>query len=84
MSKTKIGTIVSDKMQETAIVNITRMAQHPLYQKKYRVSKRFKAHNPKNQYKTGDLVTISEVKPISKDKTWEIVGFANLPKGEKK
>lgn len=82
MIKTKVGTIVSDKMIGTAVVLITRMEQHPLYGKKYRVSKRFKVNNPENKYKTGQVVTIKETRRISKDKSWEIVGLATS-EGEK-
>ena len=83
MIKTKVGTIVSDKMTETAIVLVERMEQHRLYGKKYRVSKRFKAHNPKNQYKMGDQVVITETKPISKEKSWQITGLADKAEGGK-
>lgn len=83
MTKTKIGTIVSDKMINTAVILISRMEQHPLYKKKYRVSKRIKAHNPDNKFKTGDIVVIRETKPISKEKSWEIVGLSDSSKGGK-
>lgn len=83
MIKTKIGTIVSDKMMETAIVLIETMAEHPVYHKKYRVSKRFKAHNPANKFKMGDRVVISETKPMSKEKSWQITGLAGKAEGGK-
>lgn len=73
MSKIKIGTIVSDKMNQTAVVHVSRMVEHPLYHKRYRLSKRFKAHNPENQYKEGDKVVIEETRPLSKDKNWKII-----------
>lgn len=66
------GTIVSDKMQKTAVVEVLRLKKHPKYKKYYKVSKRFKAHNPENQYHTGDQVWIEETKPMSKDKRWII------------
>lgn len=83
MIKTKVGTIVSDKMTETAVVSIERMIEHPMYRKKYRVTKRFKAHNPENKYKTGDIVIISETKPMSKEKSWQITGLAGKTEGGK-
>lgn len=73
MAKTKIGQIVSDKMTSTAIVSITRMVKHPLYHKRYHITKRIKADNPGNKYKLGDIVGIEECRPISKEKSWKIV-----------
>lgn len=68
------GVIVSDKMQKTAVVEILRLKKHPKYKKYYKVSKRFKVHNPENQYHTGDKVLIQETKPMSKDKRWIVIG----------
>ncbi len=67
------GVVVSDKMTKTAVVEILRLKKHPKYKKYYKVSKRFKAHNPENQYHTGDKVVIQETKPTSKDKRWIII-----------
>ncbi len=68
------GEVVSDKMQKTAVVKILRLKKHPKYKKYYKVSKRFKAHNPEDQYHTGDKVFIQETRPMSKDKRWKIIG----------
>ena len=68
------GEVVSDKMQKTAVVEILRLKKHPKYKKYYKVSKRFKAHNPEDQYHTGDKVFIQETRPMSKDKRWVIIG----------
>jgi len=68
------GTIVSDKMNKTRVVEVTRLKKHEKYEKFYRVSTRFKAHDENNEYKTGDVVTIQETRPISKDKRWTIIG----------
>lgn len=68
------GVVVSDKMQKTAVVEILRLKKHPKYKKYYKVSTRFKAHNPEDQYHTGDKVFIQETRPMSKDKRWIIVG----------
>lgn len=64
------GIVVSDKMDKTIVVLVERIKQHPRYRKRYRVFKRYKAHDANNQYKVGDKVTIQETKPISKDKKW--------------
>ncbi len=67
------GIVVSNKMSLTAVVEVTRLKQHPLYHKYYKTSKRYKAHNPENTFQTGDKVIIEETRPISKDKSWIIV-----------
>jgi small subunit ribosomal protein S17 len=69
------GTVVSDKMQKTAVVAVSYEKKHPKYLKYYTVTRRFKAHNENNQYKTGDVVTIEETRPLSKDKRFVIVGL---------
>ena len=68
------GVVVSDKMQKTRIVAVTRLVLHPRYGKRYHLTTRFKAHDEKNEYKTGDKVIIQETRPTSKDKRWSIVG----------
>ncbi|MBI4993415.1 30S ribosomal protein S17 [Candidatus Wolfebacteria bacterium] len=67
------GTIVSDKMNKTRVIEITRLKQHPKYKKYYKVTRRFKAHDETNEYKTGDKVVIEETRPISKEKRWKII-----------
>jgi len=67
------GTIVSDKMDKTRVIAITRLKQHPRYRKYYKVTERFKAHDEKNEYKNGDKVVIEETRPISKEKRWKII-----------
>ncbi len=67
------GTVVSDKMQKTVVVNVTRFKKHPKYLKYYKVSRRFKAHDENNEYKTGDKVVIEEARPLSKDKRWKVI-----------
>ncbi len=68
------GTVVSDKMQKTRVVSVERMKMHPRYLKYFKVTQRFKAHDEKNEYKTGDHVIIAEGRPRSKDKRWTIIG----------
>jgi len=68
------GTIASAKMQETALVVTKRLVMHPKYKKRYWVSKKYKAHNPENQYREGDEVVIRESRPLSREKRWVIIG----------
>jgi small subunit ribosomal protein S17 len=67
------GTVVSDKNEKTVVVLVERRFAHPLLQKTVRRSKKYKAHDESNQYKTGDFVSIQECAPISKDKRWTVV-----------
>ena len=68
---------MSDKMQKTVVVEISRMKKHPKYKKYYSVAKRFKAHDAKGVYKTGDKVLIKETRPLSKEKRWTVIGRAD-------
>ncbi|MDP3015063.1 MAG: 30S ribosomal protein S17 [bacterium] len=74
MKRTLQGTIVSDKMNKTRVVAVTRLKKHPIYHKYYKVTRKFKAHDEKNEYKAGEKVIIEETRPISKDKRWRIIG----------
>ena len=67
------GVVVSDKMDKTIVVSVSRFVKHPLYGKFYKVSKKYKAHDENNTYKIGDKVEIVETKPISKDKKFKVV-----------
>jgi small subunit ribosomal protein S17 len=67
MSKLFTGTVVSTKMQKTIVVEVERRFQHPLYRKIITRSKKLKAHYEGNDVKEGDVVTITETRPISKD-----------------
>jgi len=69
-----IGTVVSDKMTKTRVVAVARLKKHPKYLKYYRATSKFKAHDENNEYRTGDVVTIEEMRPLSKEKRWRIVG----------
>jgi small subunit ribosomal protein S17 len=71
--RTKVGVVVSDKMDKTVVVKIDSRKRHPKYKKSYTVSKKFKAHDEQNEYKTGDKVEIQESKPLSKDKHFTVV-----------
>jgi small subunit ribosomal protein S17 len=71
--KTRIGLVVSDKMQKTVVVAIERRVPHPTYGKMVTRTKRVKAHDEENSAKTGDTVRIVETRPLSKDKRWRVV-----------
>lgn len=72
MIRTLRGTVVSDKMDKTVVVAVNTTKEHPIYRKKYKVTTRFKAHDAENKCKEGDLVEITETRPLSKDKRWEV------------
>ncbi len=67
------GVVTSDKMDKTVVVTVARVKMHPKYLKRFKLSKRFKAHDEKDEYKVGDKVIIKEVRPLSKDKRWIVV-----------
>lgn len=67
------GVVVSDKQEKTVVVKVERRFMHTLYKKFIKRSKKYAAHDENNQFKTGDLVKIQETKPISKNKTWEVI-----------
>ena len=75
--KGKTGIIVSDKMDKTVVVKIDRLKMHPIYRKKYKVSKRYKAHDEENRFKIGDKVMIIEAKQTSKEKKWIVIEIEN-------
>ena len=67
------GTVVSDKNDKTVTVLVERRYTHPLMKKTVRASKKYRAHDAENQFKTGDVVRIQECAPVSKNKSWEVV-----------
>jgi small subunit ribosomal protein S17 len=66
------GVIVSDKMNKTVTVLVERKVKHPLYGKIIRLSKKYHAHDEKNDYRTGDIVVIEECRPLSRTKSWNV------------
>ncbi len=72
-ARTLRGLVVSDKMQNTAVVAVTRLRMHPKIKKYYKITKRLKAHNQDNKFKTGQKVVIQETRPMSRDKRWIII-----------
>jgi len=67
------GIVVSDKMEKTRVVEVETLKTHPKYKRRYRSHKKYKAHDPENQYHTGDKVVMEESRPMSKGKHWTIV-----------
>ncbi|OGZ32919.1 MAG: 30S ribosomal protein S17 [Candidatus Portnoybacteria bacterium RBG_13_40_8] len=71
--RTLKGTVVSDKMDKTIVVLVERIKEHRQYRRRYRVSKKYKVHDPEKKFKIGDRVSIQECKPISKEKRWIVL-----------
>lgn len=74
------GTVVSDKMDKTIVITVVRKKKHPLYHKVMSVTERYKAHDEDNKCKLGDVVRITECRPMSKDKRWRLIEV--LTKGD--
>ena len=71
--KTKVGRVVSDKMDKTIVVSVERLARHPLYKRVIRLTTKFKAHDETNTAQIGDTVRIEESRPLSATKRWRLV-----------
>lgn len=69
------GTVVSNKMDKTVVVNVNRYVAHKKYGKYFKIDKHYKAHDENNTYNIGDVVIIEECRPISKDKNFKVVGL---------
>ena len=76
------GTIISHNMEKTAVVRVDRLKKHAKYLKFYRISKKFKAHDEKDEYAVGDTVVIQETKPLSREKKWKITELVKRPAAE--
>src|SRR5688572_12459495 len=81
-AKQKTGVVVSDKMQKTVVVEVTRNKTHPLYKKVVRVRKRFMAHDETNSAHIGDFVKIEETRPLSKRKSWSLTEIIRVAPGQ--
>lgn len=77
---TRLGRVVSDKMQKTVVVAIERHVQHQTYSKGIIRTVKFKAHDEKNEAKIGDLVRIVQTRPLSKEKCWRVVEIVERAK----
>jgi small subunit ribosomal protein S17 len=71
--KTRVGMVVSDKMDKTVVVAIQDRVRHPLYKKIIKRTYKMKAHDEKNECRTGDRVRVMETRPLSKEKRWRVV-----------
>ena len=80
LRKTRVGKVVSNKMDKTVVVAIQDNVRHPLYKKIIKRTVKFKAHDEKNEAKTGDRVRIMETRPLSKDKRWRLVEIVEKAK----
>ena len=78
--KTRIGKVVSDKMQKTIVVAIEELVQHKLYKKSVKRRGKFKAHDEKEEAHVGDRVLIMETRPLSKEKRWRLVEIVEKAK----
>ena len=72
LRKTRVGMVVSDKMDKTVVVAIIDNVKHPLYKKIVKRTVRLKAHDEKNECRVGDRVEVMETRPLSKDKRWRV------------
>lgn len=79
LRKSRIGVVVSDRMDKTVVVQVTRIVMHPLYKKYIRKRAKYKAHDEKKEYRVGDTVEIMETKPLSKDKRWRVMRLIERP-----
>jgi len=73
VKKRLTGTIISNKMEKTVVVEVERIKEHPKYKRRYRFHKKYKAHDEKGEYHVGDKVIIEECRPISKEKRWRVI-----------
>ena len=80
LRKTRVGVVVSDKMDKTIVVSIKERVKHALYQKTVNRTKKLKAHDEKNECGIGDTVMVAETRPLSKDKRWRVVQIVEKAK----
>ncbi|GHU52291.1 30S ribosomal protein S17 [Clostridia bacterium] len=80
LRKTRVGKVVSDKMDKTVVISIVDNVQHPLYKKIVKRTVKLKAHDEKNECHIGDKVEVMETRPISKDKRWRVINIIEKAK----
>jgi len=78
--KSRVGKVVSDKMDKTCVVMIERLVKHPVVKRYVRKRSKFKVHDEKNECKEGDVIRFMETRPLSKDKRWRFVEFVERAK----
>jgi small subunit ribosomal protein S17 len=80
LRKTRVGLVVSDKMDKTIVVAVQRLVRHSLYGRFIKLTSKLKAHDENNECQIGDKVKIMETRPISKDKRWRVVSIIEKSK----
>lgn len=80
LRKTRIGLVVSDKMDKTVVVAVERLVRHPLYGRIIKLTSKLKAHDEVNECRVGDKVKLMESRPLSKDKRWRVVNILEKAK----
>ncbi len=80
LRKTRVGVVVSDKMDKTIVVAVEQKVKHPLYKKYIMRTKKLKAHDELNECGIGDKVMVMETRPLSKDKNWRLVNIIEKAK----
>ena len=80
--RSKVGRVISDKMDKTVVVSVERLRRHPIYKRVVRLSSKFKAHDEENSARVGDTVRIEESKPLSREKRWRVVEVVARGSGE--
>jgi small subunit ribosomal protein S17 len=78
--KSRVGVVVSDKMEKSAVVAVERLVKHPVYKKYVKRTTKFKIHDSKNECQVGDVVKIMETRPLSKTKRWRLVEIVEKAK----
>ena len=81
MAKTLTGIVTSDSRDKTIPVTVTSRETHPIYKKQYTITRKYQAHDPKNEAGKGDKVQISEIRPVSKTKSFQLVNIEERAKG---
>jgi small subunit ribosomal protein S17 len=77
--KSKVGMVVSDRMDKTVVVRVERLVPHPVYKKYVKRRTTYKAHDEQNEYRVGDRVEIVETRPVSKEKRWRVSRLIDRP-----
>jgi small subunit ribosomal protein S17 len=80
--RTKVGRVISDKMDKTVVVSVERLRRHPIYKRVVRLSSKFKAHDEENSAHVGDTVRIEESRPLSREKRWRVVEVVARSSGQ--
>ncbi len=77
--KSKVGMVVSDRMDKTVVVRVERLVPHPVYKKYVKRRTTYKAHDERNEFRVGDRVEIVETRPVSKEKRWRVSRLIERP-----